>query len=161
MSEIAPSVPATVSKSEIAKVVGLSRQTVSKYLNSDGAPEAELDGTYNPILGAYFVGVCHARSMESPAVVRMRERKMEIELAQMERAEALARRELIPKKAIQPSIASVMTRLTTSMRSVFERELPPKYQGRQVVECAEINANGVDRVLRGFKEGTDRIAEKG
>lgn len=150
----------TVSKAAIARKVGLSRQTVSKYLNSEGAPEPELDGNYEPMIASYFVGVSHARTMESPAVARMRERKMEIELAQLEREEALARRELIPKKSIRPSIAAVMMRLTTSLRSVFERELPTKYQGRKPIECAELNANAIDRVLRTFKEGTDRLAEQ-
>lgn len=130
------------------------------YLAKEGAPKPDRRGLYEPLRAAYFIGVCHGRATEPDRLIAMRERKIELELEALERAAAVERRELIPKKVIQPSIAAVMTSLTADLVEVFERELPTKYQGRSAMDCAELNAKGVVRVLTQFKEGTAVIAER-
>lgn len=131
---------------------------MTDYLAKEGAPQPDKRGLYDAVPAAYFIGVCHGRATEPDRLIAMRERKLQLELEGLERAAAVERRELIPRKAIQPGIAAVMTRLTTDLVEVFEKELPPKYHGRGLLECVEINAAAVDRVLKNFKEGAQPLA---
>jgi hypothetical protein len=150
-----------VSKSRLATAAGVARQSVAKYLAQTDAPKGDRTGRFDAIPAAFFIGQCHARGTESPKVVQMRERKLHLELAAMERADAKARGELIEKASIEPGIAEIQGWWMSQLQAVIEGELPPKYEGKTTIERQKVNADAVDRLLREFKERMATLARGG
>lgn len=142
-----------MTKAELSRRTGVSRQSVAKYLAAAGAPGADDKGKFDPVAAAFFLGVCHGRATESEGVTKMRERKLELELSRMERVEAMERKEVVWKKTIEPTIAVFMQQLTEDMRNKFEFEGPQRYERLSNPERQQFNAAAVDWIINRVKIG--------
>lgn len=142
-------------KKELAAELGISRVTLDDYLNRPDppAPKPDNNQAYSVEDVAAYIAANSTKAAVSPAMRKMREARERIRLEREEMELAELRGQLIDKSMIAPAIAAVMTQLTTDLVDVFENELPTKYNGLSTVQCAELNASGVDRVLTRFKSG--------
>lgn len=143
-----------LNRTRLSERLKLDRKTVSKYLAMPGAPKPDAQMRYSvPQVRAWVervAGNLPNKSDEYKALTlsikRMQAEDMELDLKER-------RGELVEKKTIEPTVAKVMTLLTETLKSVFEVELPGKYDGRSTAERTKLNAEGVDRVLSEFKQG--------
>src|SRR5262245_44187268 len=104
-----------VSKMELAQRAGVSRAFVTRHLAADGAPHADKAGRYDPIRAAFFLGQMHARGAEPPTMLRLRQRRAEVELERLEVEAKMEHGELVRKSLIEPTIAAVMANLTRDL----------------------------------------------
>lgn len=149
-----------ISKSELARRCAVSRQSIAKYLAAAGAPRSDRAGLFDAVAAAFHVGKCLARATPADNVTNLRERKLALELEALERTAAHERGELVLTSQIAPTIAAFMAQLTDDLRTKFEQELPPKYEGKGTIERQALNAAGVDWVLLKIKAGAAPIVDR-
>lgn len=149
-----------LTRSQIALRAGIDRETVSKYLGLAGAPKPDARMRFHYKRAMEWIGKTAPRlsagNNEEMRALRESLLRMDVE----ERAIELGvkKGQFIERAKIKPAIDAVMGKLTVDLQDVFERELPGKYKGRTSIECVELNAAAVDRVLKRMREGWGAIA---
>jgi hypothetical protein len=138
-------------KTELAKELGISRVTLDEYLNRPDAPQADDAGAFSVEDTASYIAVNGVKAVNSTEMRRLKEARERIRVEREELELAELRGRLVDKATIEPQIAAVCTLLVTTLQQIFEGELPPKYPGKTVVECREMNAAAIDRVMRQLK----------
>jgi hypothetical protein len=143
-----------LTRSQLARRLGSSGRTVAAYLDDyEDAPKPDADRRYSFADVKAHIARHSARLGSTPTMLKMKERLLALRVSEAERAEAVAAGQYILAKDIEPQVAKVCSELTRNLQAVFEGELPSRYIGRSVVECRELNANGVDRVIAAMKSG--------
>jgi hypothetical protein len=142
-----------VTKSDLVRVLKLSRTTVQKYLLQDGAPKPDPKTGYDVAAVRNYIAEHGSGNVEGSEVNQLRAQKQRLEIEEMEDARLLRRGELVKKSQIAPAVAAYNAGLTADLRQKFEIELPGKYKGRGMVECQQMNAEAIDWVLKRLKEG--------
>lgn len=141
-----------VSRNQLHELTGYSKDFVYDNLKKPGSPKPDDDGLYDKEEAIAFLKACMARQSNED-ILRFRAEGLRLDLEERETARKVRLGQLVDRQKIKPQIEQVMEKLTMDLQDVFERELPPKYKGKTVVECAELNAQAVDRVLRAMKSG--------
>lgn len=143
-----------LNKTHLSRLLKVSRGTLDKYLAMPGAPKPNKRSEYKPSLVSVFVqGNAPRAGGESDD---LRDLKKRVLLANAQKAEIevkQATEELIPVAKIRPVVEAYLSELTTNLQAKFEMELPPKYRGKNQIECAQMNAEAVDFVLKRMKAG--------
>lgn len=81
----------------------------------------------------------------------LKDRKLELEVEEMERVAALRRGDVVSLKEIADTISSLWANHSTFLHQKFEHELPPKYQGKNEVERRQLNVDALYEVATAFK----------
>lgn len=142
-----------LTRSAIALRAHIDPGTIKKYLEMEGAPKPDENRKYSMKDTLAWIERNAPRIANNEEMRTLKESLLRMEVE--DRALELGKKkgQLIERAKIRPAIEAVMSKLTPDLQDVFERELPPKYKGRSTIECAELNAHGLDRVLRRMKEG--------
>lgn len=150
---LAGNVTRRLRKGDLAAELGISRVTLDEYLNRTDPPppKPDGDGAYSVEDTASYIAVNGVKAVNSAEMRRLKEARERIRVEREELELAELRGRLIDKSKIEPQVALVCTTITTEMQRIFEQELPGKYTAR-MVEDREINAAGVDRVIRAIKD---------
>lgn len=150
--------PTRLRKNHLAGELGISRVTLDKYLNQDGAPHPDKALTYSIEETAQWIA--SQRQQES----KLRGKSYwEAEMTRLkcERlAEEIARErgDWIHKTDASKTIVPLMRELSELMQQKFVRELPSRYKGHDAIECAQMNADACDAIAKRFRDGIKTIA---
>jgi hypothetical protein len=145
-------------KKELAQELGISRPTLDEYLDQEGAPKPDENGTYSVEDAGLWVANNSVTAGSSKEMRRLREALMRIRVEAEEIDLAKNRGKLVDKATIEPQLAVATTTIVSELQKVFEDELPSKTFGKTVVEIREINAAGVDRVVQSWKDALAPIS---
>ena len=139
-------------KTELAKELGISRVTLDEYLNRPDAPQPDEAGAYSVEDTASYIAVNGVKAVNSAEMRRLKEARERIRVEREELELAELRGRLINKSQIEPQVAVICSTFVNELQRVFEWELPDKTFGKSVIQIREMNAAGVDRVIRALKE---------
>lgn len=148
-----------LNRTQLSERLGFDRKTVSKYLAQDGAPKPDSKMRFSVEEVRKWIEKIAPRipsNSEEYKNLKLAMLKMDAEEKALDLAER--KKELVPKKDIEPTIAAFMSQLTTDLQAKFEHELPPKYEGKTTIEREQLNAAGIDWVLSRLKAGIKPIA---
>lgn len=148
------------SKSSISSALGMPRYKLDKFLLMPDAPEADRKGFYN---FAEVIKWIELKKNGGEKLTAMQEAKLRKEVANARIAEAEAEQiegNLVRKSEVAKVLVPLVVELQQLLRQIFELEFPSRYQGKDQVQCAEINAAGVDRIIKRFKEGNSKFDNK-
>lgn len=152
-------------KSSLAEKLGVSRPTLDKYLAMEGAPAEAEDKTYDAEAVAVHIqanistgqGAPHGKhpgtQEEKGTLASLKIEKLSLECQKLRHALEVDRGDYIKKSEAGTTIVPLMQELANLMTQKFEMELPSRYVGRDAVDCAKLNADGVDFVIERFKRG--------
>jgi hypothetical protein len=149
-----------LTRSQIALRAQIDRESVTKYLAMEGAPkpDAQMRFSYKAAL-AWIQSQSPRLGTNSTEMQKMREAKMRLELEELDHDMRVKRGQYIDKSRIAGVFSVVNRSLTSKMREVFEKEIPPRLEGRNHIERASILAEAVDRVLNAVKAEMDQYAK--
>jgi hypothetical protein len=142
-----------LSRSQMALRAHMDRGTLAKYLAMEGAPKPDERELFS------YTEVMAWIQRNAPTLASSEElRKLKESILRMEADDkaidlAVKRGRLVDKMKIVPAVAAFNTQLTDDLRTKFEMELPPKYEGKSRIERQQMNADAIDWVLRRLKAG--------
>lgn len=150
--------PRRLKKLPLARVLGISRTTLTKYLDRPGAPRPDSSGAYDVEKARVYCIRRAARAVagnttvkESPAD-KLRTHRLQILTQREEFRFKKEMGEFIEKKRVIPTLDVILANWVKRMRDDFELELPWKYKGKTAIECQQMNIAAIDRIIAGFKE---------
>lgn len=149
-----------LTRSQIAERARIDRGTVSKYLAMEGAPRPDKQIRYSYRAAMDWIDRQAPRiASNSEEMRKIKESKLRMEAEDMAIDLAVKRGQYVDKATIEPAIATFMAQLTDDLRTKFEQELPPKYEGRKTIERQQLNAAAIDWVLLRIKTGTEPLTK--
>lgn len=146
-------------KVALSKALGIARNTLTKYLNSPGAPLPDAEGTFD-VEGARLF--CARKSDEAEAgntsvseteISRLRSQKIRMEIEHSRFLFEKQRGEYIHRSEIAATVWALQAESDAMYRQAFEHELPFKYKGKSAVECQQMNIQSLDGIAKRIKEG--------
>lgn len=155
-------------KITLASKLGISRPTLDKYLGMVGAPEPDENGSYDVEAVAKFieanlatVGAPHgkrepttpASSEEKTTLSSLKIEKLSLECQKLRHALEVDRGDYISKREAAATIVPLMAELGSLLTQTFEMELPSRYVSKDAVDCAKLNADAIDKIIKRFKAG--------
>lgn len=148
-----------MTRSEIARRSKLDRETIRKYLATEGAPRPNKRQLYNyKAVLAWVEAQSPKLSANSDEMKRIKESLLRME-EEDARIDLNVKRGLyVEKEKILPAIQAFCAQLTVDLRAKFEQELPPKCIGRTAIDVQRMNAEAIDWVLTRLKGGAKPIA---
>lgn len=153
-------------KITLAEKLGVSRPTLDKYLEMDGAPGPDAEKTYDVEEVLKWVGA-HAEQSGAditdkekvPTLNNWRAMKLELECEKLRHLLEVERGDYISKREAAATILPLMTELDALIKQKYELELPSRYVGKDAVECAELNAAARDQINARFRQGVKPLTE--
>lgn len=146
-------------KLPLADALGINRKTLTRYLNSPGAPLPDEEGTWSVEAARIF---CARKSDEALAgntavseteISKLRSQKIRMEIEHSRWEFEKARGEYIHRSEIAATLWALMAEENEMYRQAFEHELPFKYKGKSSVECQQMNIEALDRIARRVRDG--------
>lgn len=165
MMELAATKGPRLQKITLASKLGVSRPTLDKYLHMEGAPQPDEKGTWDVEEVTTWI---QANAREAgggtskdgkPTLNDVRIEKLMLECTKLRNAIEVDRGDYIKKKEAARTIVPLMEELGALMTQIFENELPSRYVGRDAVDCAKLNADGCDKIVKRFREGVKLFTE--
>lgn len=146
-------------KGALARELGISRPTLDKYLNrvDPPPPRDNGDAEWNVEQVAAYIASIQAEesAKKGPAYWETEKRRLECE--RIAHDIAVRKGKFISKEEAAQTIAPLMAELGQLLTQKFELELPPRYKGRDAVECAEMNRKANDEIAKRFRQGMKGI----
>lgn len=163
--------PPRLRKITLAEKLDISRPTLDKYLEIEGAPQMDADKTYSVEEVAKWVEQ-HAGAMGAPlkrdgnqsrdgkpTLNELKAEKLTLECTKLRHAIEVERGDYISKKEAAATIIPLMQELDALIKQKYELELPSRYVGKDAVECAELNARARDQINLRFRQGAKAFTE--
>ncbi len=150
--------PNQVTKSQLSRLAGVSRTTVSRYLLSGDAPPGRR-GLYDKAEALQFLRSHVATAGRSPELERLRIRKLELEIAKVEHELGVAKGEYIKLSTVWPQVQRTILELNADLYRRFEHELPPRLVGKRLIEISLTCRDALDASFAAFKAGGKRIEQ--
>lgn len=144
--------PPLAKKAQLAKILGISRPTLDKHLLETDSPQPNIRREWNVEEVANFIAQKKIEKSKSGVSYWDAEKKR-LECQRISEGLARDRGEFISKKEASSTLVPLMAELGSLLRKKFELELPSRYQGRDRVECAQINASAIDDIISRFRKG--------
>lgn len=152
-------------KITLAEKLGVSRPTLDKYLEMDGAPGPDAEKTYDVEEVLKWVGA-HAeqsganhRDGTKKTLNDWRAEKLALECDKLRHLLEVERGDYISKREAAATVIPLMTELDALIKQKYELELPSRYVGKDAVECAELNAAARDQINARFRQGVKPLTE--
>lgn len=152
-------------KIALADKLGVSRPTLDRYLAMEGAPTESGDKMYDVEAVAKFIqanlptgpggpqGNLKGTAEEKLTLAGLKIEKLSLECQKLRHAIEVDRGDYISKREAAAVIIPVMSELGSLLTQKFEMELPSRCVGKDAVEIAQLNAEGIDKVIKRFKTG--------
>ncbi len=137
--------PKRLTRSGVARILGISATTVIHYMAQDGAPEPDGHNRYEP---AAAIKWCKEHSQWAiggidPAAKTLKAEKLELEIAELRRQDGLRKGELFERKEWDDEATAFVTDVEGTYRKLLFHELPSKLVGKSEPEVREL----IDRYL--------------
>ena len=153
--------PKGLSKLQLSVRLGVSRETVHRYLARDDAPKPINRGgkrsLYDVEAFRAFYEQNSARGLDGGDLRKLKKEKLETELASAQFELGVRQRDYIAVKEIEPAVAAFNAQLLTDLETKFVHELPPKYKRLTELQAQEANREGIAWVLSRLKSGQTEI----
>lgn len=148
-------------KISLAEKLGITRPTLDKYLEMEGAPQPDEDKSYDVDAVAKFIEDRAPNTMGKDVsyLNDLKAQKLVLECEKLRDQIARDQGDFISKKEAAATIIPLMAELDALMKQKYELELPSRYQGKDQVECAAMNAEARDAINRRFRQGVAKITE--
>lgn len=149
----------TVAKdiSELATVLGVSRQTIYAWRKLEGAPEPAANGSHSVIEWRQFIHV-HDLNQGKQAIDRqeaLKARKLLAEVEQREIRTAILKGEYVALEQVRLEWTTQVGKAIALMRAKFESELPPILSGLDAIAIQRECATAIDEVCETLHSGSD------
>ena len=132
---------------ELAAILGVTRQTIHAWLKRKGAPKANEDGSHVVAAWRQFIetnGLKGATQHDSEA---LKARKLLAEIEDRELRVALKRGVYVLKSEVEGEWHRRMAVLKNLLYAKLTLELPPLCVGQDAIEIQQINQSALDAVL--------------
>lgn len=146
--------PGRMRRGELARELGISWPTLARYLYMEGAPPQDAQSSYSVEDVANFIAKMKTDAEKVKGKSYWESEKARLHCEKIAHELATERGEFISKEELAKTIVPLMAELGLLLKQEFELVNPSRYQGKDRVECAEINAKSIDLVIRRFRSGT-------
>ena len=150
-----------LSKLQLSVRLGVSRETVHRYLARDDAPKPINRGgkrsLYDVEAFRAFYEANSPRGLDGGELRGLKKQKLETDLAAAQFELGVRQRDYIAVKEIEPAVAAFNAQLLTDLETKFVHELPPKYKRMTELEAQEANKEAIMWVLTRLKSGQAEI----
>lgn len=154
-----PPDPSRQTRHAIALQMGMADSLVQRHAAKPNAPKPDKWKRYDTEQMVAFIKAESkwAAGTQSPEVVKLKDRKLQLEVEEQEHRMAALRGETIRKKDVTETVEALGLELFGMIKQKFVNELPPKYQGKNEVERRQMNESAYNEITAAFREGTHRI----
>jgi hypothetical protein len=154
-----PREPGHDTKQAISRLIGISASTLQVHLGKPGAPKPNRVGHYPIEATKQWVEQNADWAAIGSNLRQMRERKLEMELESKKFEFELRKGKFIAKEDVERSLIPLVQEIDELYRQKFELVLPSQYQGKNVIECQQLNAAARDEIALRFKSGSRAAVE--
>jgi transposase-like protein len=136
--------------SELAMLLGISRQTLYQWKKLEGAPQPQANGLHPIIAWRQFIrdrGLKPSENMAG-ASEALKARKLLAEVEQREIRTAILKGEYVPLETVRVEWTTQVGKAIALLRAKFENELPPILSGLDAVAIQEECQRAIDEVCR-------------
>lgn len=132
---------------ELATILGVTRQTLHAWRKRKGAPQASEDGRHDVIAWRQFVEANGLKGSTQPEAEVLKARKLLAEIEDRELKVALKKGLYVLKAEVESEWHRRMAVLKNLLYAKLTLELPPLYAGEDAVGIQQINQAALDAVL--------------
>lgn len=135
---------------ELAMLLGISRQTLYQWKKLDNAPQPQANGLHSIIAWRQFIrdrGLKPGENMAG-ASEALKARKLLAEVEQREIRTAILKEEYVPLEKVRVEWTTQVGKAISLLRAKFENELPPIISGLDAVAIQEECQRAIDEVCR-------------
>ena len=134
--------------SDLARILGVTRQTIHAWLKRKGAPKENADGTHDLVAWRQFIEANGLKGAMQPEGDVLKARKLLAEIEDRELKVALKKGLYVLKGEVEGEWHRRMAVLKNLLYARFTLELPPLCVGQDAVEIQQINQSALDAALR-------------
>lgn len=157
--------PGWLTIAQLSKLADMSRNLVAHHLDKGGQGCPKDDGYRRwegtvavPYLKESQVWADSGRGGTSKA---LRDEKMALEVDALKREAAIEAGQLVLLKQATEVNAGLWVELHSMLRQQLEFVLPPQYQGKTPLECAELNLGALEAIGEAFRSGNQKLEALG
>ena len=125
----------------------MSRTTIARYLDLDGAPEADAAGAYDLPAMATHIRENGTRLLEGDPIKLLRARKLLAECIKIESESAISTKKAVSVDVVKRFVLTYNRTLCAHVYNSCEYVLPPKLEGLGVIECRRILTRWADELV--------------
>jgi predicted DNA-binding transcriptional regulator AlpA len=133
---------------ELARVLGVSRQTIYSWKKRKDAPKPTANGTHDVVAWREFIRVHDLKAGLSPDAEVLKARKLLAEIEDRELKVALKKGQYLLKSEVEGEWSRRMAVLKNLLYAKLTLELPPLCMGRDAVSIQQLNQSTLDAVLK-------------
>jgi len=158
--------PKRLTRNAIARALRISTSTVIGYMAKEGAPQPDEDNRYDPAAAIKWCGeqAKWALTGTSPNGSSLRDEKLQLEIAELKRQDAVRRGELFEKKDWDDEATRFVADVAAIHQRLLYHELPPKLVGKSEPEIRELIgqylADAGKQIQESAKKVEDALAPK-
>ncbi len=138
---------------ELARILGVTRQTVHSWIKRKGAPAALADGTFDVVAWRQFAEEKGLKGAQPPDPEALKARKLLAEIEDRELKVALKRGDYVLLSEVRREWLTQVGKAIALMRAKFENELPPILAGKDAQGVREECARAIDEVCNTLHTG--------
>jgi transposase-like protein len=137
----------TVAKTitELAEVLGISRQTLYRWRSMTGAPSPKPNGTHSIIEWRQFMRD-NELEHDAPDVEALRARKMLADIEDRELRTSVRKGEYFKREDVREAWQTGISKVRTLLESRFLNELPPLLVGKDAIAIREENQRALHEI---------------
>jgi len=132
---------------DLAVILGVTRQTVHTWLKRKGAPKAQADGSHVVAAWRQFIEVNGLKGSTQHDSEALKARKLLAEVEDRELRVALKRGIYVLKGDVEAEWHRRMAVLKNLLYAKLTLELPPLCAGRDAIEIQQMNQTALDAAL--------------
>ena len=132
---------------ELASILGVTRQTLHAWRKRKSAPKENEDGTHDVIAWRQFVELNGLKGSVQPDADALKARKLLAEIEDRELKVALKRGLYVFKAEVEAEWHRRMAVLKNLLYAKLTLELPPLCAGHDAIDIQQINQAALDAVL--------------
>lgn len=146
---------------ELAMLLGISRQTLYQWKKLENAPQPQPNGLHSIIAWRQFIRDRGLKPGENVAGASeaLKARKLLAEVEQREIRTAILKGEYVPLETVRVEWTTQVGKAIALLRAKFENELPPILSGLDAVAIQEECQRAIDEVCRVLHGGTEDHGE--
>lgn len=138
---------------ELAQIIGVTRQTIHGWQKRKGSPVALQDGTYDVVAWRQFIESKGLKGAAQPDPEALKARKLLAEIEDRELKVALKRGDYVLLAEVRRDWLTQVGKAIALLRAKFENELPPILSGRDAQGIREECGRAIDEVCNVLHTG--------
>jgi DNA-binding transcriptional regulator YiaG len=131
---------------DLARVLGVTRQTLYAWRKKPDAPQPAANGTHDVVAWRDFINKHDLKAGLSPDAEVLKARKLLAEIEDRELKVAIKKGEYVPAEQVKEEWTSRIGKAISLLRARFENELPPLLVGMNAPEIQGRCAAAIDDV---------------